>query len=75
MDALDGLARAEALLQLVAFAQRLGFDGHEGATLAGADMLHLGGDPELAVVFEDVAGSDRIDLDFHGFTRPYGCLG
>jgi hypothetical protein len=38
-------------------------------------MLHLGGDPELAVILEDVAGSDGIDLDFHGVTRPYRCLG
>src|ERR671912_913760 len=68
MDVLDGFARAEALLQLVALAQGLGFDGHEGAALAGADMLHLGRHPELAVVFDDVAGTDGIDRHFHELT-------
>ena len=68
MDVLDRLARAEALLQLVALAQRLGLDGDERAALAGADVLDLGGDPELAVVFDDVAGTDGIDGDFHGLT-------
>ena len=68
MDLLDGLARAEALLQLVALAQRLGLDGDEGAALAGADVLDLGGHPELAVVFDDVAGTDGIDRNFHGLT-------
>src|SRR5215475_14329775 len=66
---LDHLARAEALLQLVALAQRLGLDRHEGAALAGADVLHLGGDPELAVVVDDIAGADRIDGNFHGLTE------
>src|SRR5476651_1937140 len=65
VDELDGLARAEAVLQLVALAQRLGFDRHERAALAGADVLDLGGDPELAIVFDDIAGADRIDGDFH----------
>src|SRR4029453_6900391 len=68
MDVLDGLARAEALLQLVAFAQGLGLDGDEGAALSGADMLHLGRHPELAVVFDDVSGTDGIDRHFHGLT-------
>src|SRR5216684_680967 len=68
MDPVDRLAGTEALLQLVAFAQRLGFDRHEGATLARADVLHLGGHPELAVVFDDVAGTDGIDGHFHGLT-------
>jgi len=66
MDVLDGLARAEALLQLVALAQRLGLDRHERPTFARADVLHLVRDPELAVVFDDVAGADRVDRDFHG---------
>src|SRR5436190_11119816 len=68
MDVLDGLAGAEALLQLVALAQRLGLDGDEGAALARADVLHLGGHPELAVVLDDVAGADGIDRNFHGRT-------
>ena len=69
MDVLDGLARAEALLQLVALAQRLGLDGDERTTLARADVLHLVRDPELAVVLDDVAGADGIDGDFHGTTK------
>src|SRR5476649_492034 len=68
MDELDGLARTEAVLQLVALAQRLGFDSYERAALAGADVLDLGRDPELAIVLDDIAGTDRIDGDFHGLT-------
>src|SRR5215468_2242913 len=68
VDAVDGLARAEALLQLVAFAQRLGLEGDERAALAGRDVLHLGRHPELAVVFDDVAGANGIDGHFHGLT-------
>src|SRR6267154_2763991 len=68
MDTFDGFARAKALLQLVALAQRLGLDGDERTALARADVLDLGGHPELAVVFDDVAGTDGIDGNFHGIT-------
>jgi hypothetical protein len=50
---------------LLPFAQRLGLDRHEGAALARADVLHLGGHPEPAVVFDYVAGADGIDRNFH----------
>src|SRR6266851_2968307 len=75
MDPFDGLARAEALLQLVALAQRLGLDGDERAALARADVLDLGGHPELAVVFDDIAGADGIDGHFHGTTGAYHWIG
>src|SRR5260370_1402028 len=75
MDPFDGLAGAEALLQLVALAQRLALDGDERAALARADMLDLGGPPELAVVFDDVAGTDGIDGHFHGITGAYHWIG
>src|SRR6267154_2449146 len=68
MDTFDGFAGAKALLQLVALAQRLGLDGDERTALAWADVLDLGGHPELAVVFDDVAGTDGIDGNFHGIT-------
>src|SRR6266851_3914252 len=38
------------------------------SALARADVLDLGGHPELAVVLDDIAGADGIDGNFHGIT-------
>jgi hypothetical protein len=66
MHFLDGLGGAEALLQLVALGQRLGFELHESTALAGIDVLDLGRHPELVLVLDDIADADRVDWHFHG---------
>ena len=64
-DPLDGLLGAEALVELGSAAQIAHFDLSEGAALAGLDQLALQDDPELALMFENIAGLDIDGVDLH----------
>ena len=64
-DLLDGLGRAEALVELGAVDEVLQFDLIVGAALAGLHMIGPDRHPEAAIVLDDVAGTDFVTVDFH----------
>src|SRR3546814_6080565 len=67
--------RAPAFVGLGAGAHVAHFHGDEGAALAGLDELDLEDVPEPAVVLDDVAGTNEIGVDLHGFSRFSGWAG
>ena len=64
-DALDGFLGAEPLGRFVAAAQVAHLDLGEGAALAGLHDLALEDEPELVLVFEDIARLQIDRVDFH----------
>src|SRR5690606_11696385 len=65
-DALHGFGGAEALVEFRAIAQVLEFDLQIGAALAGLGVLNFYGHPQTALMFNHIAGADRISVNFHG---------
>ncbi len=64
-DAFDGFLGAEAVVELDPAAQVAHLDLGKGAALAGLDQLALQHDPQLALVFEDIARLDVDGVDLH----------
>ena len=68
-DLFDGFSGAKALVELGAVEEVLQFDLVVGAALAGLDCVRPDGDPEAAIMFDHIARTDFIAVDFHLFIR------
>src|SRR5215469_8847740 len=64
-DTLDSLLCAEALVEFRAAAQVAQLHLRKGAAFAGLDQLALQHEPQLVLVFEDVAGLKVDGIDLH----------